>query len=139
MIYAPTSLLAWRGFTIHADGHAGAIGLVAHGQAREVEPLSHGERVNVPGALSHDGKLHWKTQRRPTVRGDDVRFFDELTAQHHTVPRIVVLDNASIHKGGQIEVRRKEWVAQSLFLYYLPPYSPELNGIEMVWKQAKYF
>jgi transposase len=24
-------------------------------------------------------------------------------------------------------------------LYYLPPYSPELNSIEVLWKQAKYF
>ena len=32
-----------------------------------------------------------------------------------------------------------KWMAQGLFLYYLPPYSPELNRIEIVWKQAKYF
>jgi transposase len=24
-------------------------------------------------------------------------------------------------------------------LYYLPPYSPELNRIEILWKHAKYF
>jgi transposase len=30
-------------------------------------------------------------------------------------------------------------MAQGLFLYYLPPYSPELNRIEILWKQAKYF
>jgi transposase len=30
-------------------------------------------------------------------------------------------------------------LAQGLFLYYLPPYSPELIRIEILWKQAKYF
>ena len=30
-------------------------------------------------------------------------------------------------------------MAQGLFLHYLPPYSPELNRIEILWKQAKYF
>lgn len=109
------------------------------GQTRAVEPLSHGERVNVLGALFHDGKLYWKTQRRPTVRDDVIGFFDGLAEQPHTVPRIVVLDNASIHKGGPIDKRRKAWMAQGLFLYYLPPYSPELNRIEILWKQAKYF
>lgn len=28
--------------------------------------------------------------------------------------------------------------ANSAFLCYLPPYSPELNMIEILWKQAKY-
>jgi hypothetical protein len=104
-----------------------------------VEPLAHGERVNVLGALRHDDTLHWKTQCLPTVRDDVIGFFDDLAAQEHTVPRIVVLDNASIHKGRQIEKRRRKWMAQGLFLYYLPPYSPELNRIEILWKQAKYF
>jgi hypothetical protein len=26
-----------------------------------------------------------------------------------------------------------------LYLYYLPPYSPELNRIEILWKHAKHF
>jgi transposase len=26
-----------------------------------------------------------------------------------------------------------------LYLYYLPAYSPELNRIQILWKQAKYF
>ena len=109
------------------------------GQTRSVEPLSHGERVNVLGALRHDGKLIWKTQQRPTVRDDVIGFFDELAAQAHAVPRIVVLDNASFHKGKPMEKRRRKWMAQGLFLYCLPPYSPELNRIEILWKQAKYF
>ena len=109
------------------------------GQTRSVEPLSHGERVNVLGALRHDGKLYWKTQQRPTVRDDVIGFFDELAGQVHAVPCIVVLDNASFHHGKPMEKRRRKWMAQGLFLYYLPPYSPELNRIEILWKQAKYF
>jgi len=77
------------------------------GQTRGVEPLSHGERVNVLAALRHDDTLYWRIQRRPTVRDDVIAFFDELAAQDHTVPRIVMLDNASFHKGKQIEHCRK--------------------------------
>lgn len=109
------------------------------GQARGIKPLSHGERVDVLAALRHNDTLHWRIQRRSTVRDDVIAFFDELAAQKHTVPRIVVLDNASFHKEKQIEQSRKKWMAQGLFLYDLPHYSPELNRIEIVWKQAKYF
>ena len=115
------------------------LGWTPIGQTRGVAPLAHDQRVNVLAALRHDDTLHWKTQRRPTVREDVIGFFDELAAREHAVPRIVVLDNASFHKGKQIEKRRRKWMAQGLFLYYLPPYSPELNRIEILWKQAKYF
>ena len=47
---------------------------------------------------------------------------------------IVVMDNASFHKG--------ERMKNALFqaghtLLYLPPYSPDLNPIEKKWAQAK--
>jgi transposase len=109
------------------------------GQPRCVEPQSHNQRVNVLGALRHDGKLIWDSQQRPTARNDVIAFFDRLSEQPHSVPCIVVLDNAGIHKGEIMESKRLEWARRGLYLYYLPPYSPELNQIEILWKQAKYF
>ena len=38
-----------------------------------------------------------------------------------------------------MEQKRRQWQRRGLYLYYLPPYSPELNRIEILWKQAKYF
>ncbi|WP_020652331.1 transposase, partial [Massilia niastensis] len=64
---------------------------------------------------------------------------DQIADQPHAVPRIVLLDNAAIHKGEAMEKRRWHWARQGLHLYYLPPYSPELNRIEILWKHAKYF
>lgn len=66
-------------------------------------------------------------------------FFDRIAEQPHSVPRIVVLDNANIHHGEAMEQKRRQWQRCALYLYYLPPYSPELNRIEILWKQAKYF
>lgn len=109
------------------------------GQPQSVEPLSHRKRVNVLGALPHDGKLHWKTQQRPTVRDDAIGLFDGLAAQAHTVQCIVVVDNASFHKGKPMDKRRQKWMAQGLFLYHLSLNSPELNRIEILCKQTKYF
>ena len=30
------------------------------------------------------------------------------------------------------------WEGRGLFLYFLPPYSPELNRIELLWKKIKH-
>jgi len=69
------------------------------GQTRSVEPLAHRQRVNVLGALRHDGQLIWTTQQRPTTRDDVITLFDQIAAQPHSVPRVVLIDNAGIHKG----------------------------------------
>jgi hypothetical protein len=57
----------------------------------------------VLGALRHDGQLSWATQQRTSVRDDVIAFFDQIAAQSHSVPRIVLLDNAAIHKGDVME------------------------------------
>ena len=106
---------------------------------RSVAPQAHRQRVNVLGALRQDGKLVWCTQQRPTVRDDVIAFLDRLSEAPHSSPRIVVIDNAAIHKGDAMKSKRQQWAAQGLYLYYLPPYSPELNRIEILWKQAKYY
>lgn len=48
---------------------------------------------------------------------------------------VLVLDNASIHRGGAIaELVEKAGCS----LLYLPPYSPDLNPIEPVWSWIKH-
>jgi transposase len=109
------------------------------GQTRCAEAGSHHQRVNVLGALRHDRQLIWHAHQRRTARDDVIAFLDRLARQPHSVPRIVVFDNAAIHKGGAMEEKRLQWEKEGLYLYYLPAYSPELNRIEILWKQAKYF
>jgi putative transposase len=47
---------------------------------------------------------------------------------------ILILDNASIHKTKRVKDYCKK---NNIRLVYLPPYSPELNYIEKVWKMIK--
>jgi len=47
---------------------------------------------------------------------------------------IVVLDNLSSHKGAEIEEMIREAGAE---LWFLPPYSPDLNPIEKMWSKVK--
>lgn len=48
---------------------------------------------------------------------------------------VVVMDNASFHKGEEMQKMIKE---AGHTLLYLPPYSPDLNPIEKKWAQAKH-
>ena len=50
---------------------------------------------------------------------------------------VVVLDNASVHWNRKIKELRKIWEERGLFLFYLPPYSPELNPAEILWRVLK--
>jgi putative transposase len=54
------------------------------------------------------------------------------------LPRVVVLDNAGLHTSRVIRAARAALARRGIYLYYLPPYSPELNEIEPVFRQVKY-
>ena len=47
---------------------------------------------------------------------------------------IVVLDNLSAHKAPDIRERIEHVGAE---LWYLPPYSPDFNPIELMWSKVK--
>lgn len=53
-------------------------------------------------------------------------------------PCVVVLDNASAHVSKVVKAALPALAAANVWLYYLPPYSPELNRIEEPWRQVKY-
>lgn len=108
------------------------------GQTRCCCPDSHKQRVNVLGCLQKGRRLIWKTVTHSVTREDVIAFFDRM-ADSLTKTTVVVLDNAGIHHGGPMRERQTQWERQGLHLLYLPPYCPELNAIEILWKHAKYF
>ncbi|HEY4541531.1 MAG TPA: IS630 family transposase [Noviherbaspirillum sp.] len=113
-------------------------GWSVRGQTRSCCPDAHKQRVNVLGCLQKGARLIWETVTHPVARADVIAFFDRL-ANGLTQKTVVVLDNAGIHHGAPMRERQAQWEQQGLHLLYLPPYSPELNAIEILWKQAKYF
>ena len=61
-----------------------------------------------------------------------------LICQGDGRPTVIVLDNASIHHGIDQVTLDRWFIEHKALLFYLPPYSPELNLIEIVWKHFKY-
>ena len=95
------------------------------------------KRLNVIGALLSSGRL-LMTQLWHTVNG--LWFFGFLMGQRERVskPLVVILDNASIHTAKAMQPYWDLLEEKGLRFYFLPPYSPELNRIEILWKKMKY-
>lgn len=70
--------------------------------------------------------------------GDEA--IDHFFAQRSdTRPVVLVIDNAPIHHTNDMKEAQGRWKRLGIRLEFLPPYSPELNPIEMVWKQMKHY
>lgn len=55
-----------------------------------------------------------------------------------TGKNVVIMDNAPVHKSKKFLSRLPEWSRRGLDIIFLPPYSPELNLIEILWRKIKY-
>jgi len=103
-------------------------------------PVSHAKRVNVIGAL--DGvasQLVFNTVTSTISRQQVIHFLEQLARNNDDRPLIVVLDNAAIHHPIDPDITHGWLVENHMLLWYLPPYNPERNPIEIVWKHAKFF
>src|SRR5262245_14690830 len=63
----------------------------------------------------------------------------EQFSQHIKKRSYVFLYNASIQKSRAFIQHISKWVKRGLIIKYLPPYSPELNLIEILWRFMKYY
>jgi len=55
-----------------------------------------------------------------------IRFMDSFVAQ--TIKKtVVILDNSPIHKSKKFIAKMEEWKEKDVLIFFLPPYSPELN------------
>jgi putative transposase len=50
----------------------------------------------------------------------------------------VVLDNGAIHRSKETRAAIPTLCERGVYLYFLPPYSPELNAIESVFRVVKH-
>lgn len=50
---------------------------------------------------------------------------------------VIVLDHASVHRSKLSQQQQQRWQQQGLILFFLPPYSPQMNRIEEQWLHLK--
>jgi hypothetical protein len=96
-----------------------------------------GKRINVAGFYSGKGDFVYHLQQKGFCQEHLIELFESF-CEGITKKTIVVLDNAPAHHGKAFKQKMQQWQEQDLYLFYLPPYCPELNKIEMLWKKIKY-
>lgn len=100
----------------------------------EVVPARRGKNLSVLAALDQEGIVSHTSQEGAFKRVDVERFFRVDLLPRLLPGSALILDNASIHKGGKLESLAKRAGCK---LIYLPPYSPDFNPIELIWSYVK--
>lgn len=120
---------------IRTDHHAGTTWAPV-GRTPVVHVTAQRASVNMISAVSAAGALHFQVF---TGSFTATVFTDFLTKLMHDIPGNVhlVLDNVSVHKAKAVQ-RHVATFDGRLTLHFLPPYSPELNPDEWVWKNTKH-
>ena len=98
-----------------------------------------GRRVNVLASYAPYGSAPWLDAlafERTLTSDDLIAYLKALPSAKE--PRVVVLDNASLHVSKVTKAARPGLAKLGIYLYDLPAYSPELNEIEPVFKQVKH-
>ncbi len=93
------------------------------------------KRLNILGALSPDDHEYLDIRvAKENLNGQTlIRLMEQMRAKHPETTRFILyLDNARYQHAKVV----RAWVAMhpEFELHYLPPYSPNLNLIERLWK-----
>lgn len=100
-------------------------------------PATKGKYQNVVGLMSRKNDLFFEVHETTFNSDKAIMFIDQFVTRI-VKKTIVVLDNSPIHKSKKFLAKIEQWKEQDLWIYFLPPYSPELNLIEILWKRIKY-
>ena len=102
-------------------------------------PAKMSKNLNVLGFLNKNKSTLFASTTTDKVNSEVVIAHFNLFVEEITKPTVAVVDNASIHTSKKFRDMLPLWEEKNLTIFYLPPYSPELNPIEMVWKFMKYY
>jgi transposase len=113
------------------------------GSRPEIKSPTDRYKVSVFGAMGTNGQLI--TYQNETFNAETFKTFLEkllleadvgFTKEGKRKKILLVLDNARYHHAKMLQ----EWLwklSDMLELFFLPPYSPDLNAIEMLWKKTR--
>ncbi len=100
-------------------------------------PANRSKRVNILGFCNRANNFYYEMVEGWVNSDHVIRSFDNFIATL-CKQTIIIVDNASMHTSKKFKAKLAEWEEKGVVIYYLPPYSPELNLIEIVWRFLKY-
>ena len=122
------------------ESHVCTSGYVPYGWQFKDEnvfiPSEKSARLNIFGMITR-GNQYKGFMTQESINADKVSdFLDKMSFQVRK-RTFVVLDNATVHRNAKLKELRSIWESRGLFLFFLPPYSPELNLAETLWRILK--
>ncbi len=58
-------------------------------------------------------------------------FLDQLSKQYQQEEILLIFDGATWHKSISLNI------PDNIHLFYIPPYTPEMNPIEQIWRELR--
>lgn len=106
------------------------------GQTPVVTGTGKTRSISMVSAVSPRGELLFDVQQAGIKKEEFLEFCKKLIAEAGR-PVYLIVDNSQVHRSKIL----KEFIQQSdgmLTVFFLPPYSPDLNADEWVWKNVKH-
>lgn len=108
-------------------------GWIRTGTDKPIETTGSRTRLNIVGAIQLGKLAEAVTSQYDTVNAESmISFLESLRCKSTNTGTIhLILDGAGYHRAQVLKDRAQEL---DIKLHYLPPYSPNLNPIERLWK-----
>lgn len=117
---------------VHPEYQSQAVcGWIKKGECKTLQTTAKQQRLHFVGALNLN-EMSVIVREYETIDADSmISFFQDLEQQGGVGRIHIILDNAAAHRNHKIADFLKN---SRIELHYLPPYSPNLNPIERLWK-----
>ena len=108
-------------------------GWIRTGQDKTVDTTASRTRINIIGAIQLGNLSNTITGQYDTINKESIiSFMEKIRQQYHSSKLIhLIVDQAGYHKAQLVKDAAHEL---KIKIVYLPPYSPNLNPIERLWK-----
>ena len=112
-----------------------AYGWIKRGEKRELKTNSGRRRLNLHGAINAETHEVTVIESETIDKDSTVQLLEILEQKYFYASMLyIILDNARYHYSKEV----KAWLqGKKIKLVFLPPYSPNLNLIERLWKFFK--
>jgi len=120
--------------SVRSDYHSGTT-WAPRGKTPVVGSTGARHKVNLISAISPRGSMRFMVTEDRLIASAFIEFLKRMMVGA-TRPIFLIVDNHPVHRSTEV----KEFVKKTkgrLRLFYLPPYSPELNPDEHVWNYLK--
>lgn len=107
-------------------------GWISKGKNKQIRTTASRTRLNITGAVEL-GTMQIVYKDYKTINSENIiNFLQLLKTSHQQAPHIhVILDQSGYHRSREVAKYVRE---NNITLHFLPPYSPNLNPIERLWK-----